>query len=149
MSTRPPAAVVPWFSKSQYPEILAVMTDSVLLPPTHEAWRSGFEERLRSLRQQNVEASIVQIDPRAFRLWCDAEDLPCNAESRLEFAELVAEMERSGTAALPLRVASQSRQDESPPVGALQRHIPGWPALDELPASARVIPLALAPTERG
>ena len=124
MSTGTPAAVVPWFSKSQYPEILAVMTDSVLLPPTHEAWRSGFEERLRSLRQQNVEASIVQIDPRAFRLWCDAEDLPCNAESRLEFAELVAEMERSGTAALPLRGLAVAPRRVAP-VGALQRHIPG------------------------
>ena len=94
MGSPAPATIVPWFSRGQYPDILATMADAVFLPQTHDAWRRGFEERLRTLRQGNVEAQVVRIDPRAFRIWCEAEELPCNAESRLEFAELLAEMEK-------------------------------------------------------
>ncbi len=35
---------------------------------------------------------MLTIDPRAFRLWCEAEDLLCNAEARLEYAQLISNL---------------------------------------------------------
>jgi hypothetical protein len=126
-----PVTIVPWFSRGQYPDILATMADAALLPQTHDAWRRGFEERLRSLRQGNVEAQVVRIDPRAFRIWCEAEELPCNAESRLEFAELLAEMAQQD-AAVPAATDKDPRRPGSSSVTyALRARIPGWPLLDE------------------
>ncbi len=85
------SVVVPWFSKSHYPQVLELMDDAALLPSTYSAWRAGYREQIRHLRRERSDTVVVRIDPRAFRIWCEAEELPCNAETRLEFAELLAD----------------------------------------------------------
>jgi hypothetical protein len=82
--------VVSRFAQDQYDRILAVMADSALLPPTHGAWRRGFDERLADLAQRAVRPVVVTIDPEAFAAWCAAWELPCDAHARLEYAEWLA-----------------------------------------------------------
>jgi hypothetical protein len=133
MNSSESATIVPWFSKSEYPDVLSTMLDASFLPPTHEAWRRGFEERLRALRQRNVAPLVVKIDPRAFRIWCETEDLPCNAESRLEFAELLARLAQQDERDTPLppEYSLSPAQLSSTVSYSLRTRIPGWPLLDE------------------
>jgi hypothetical protein len=133
MDTREPPTIVPWFSRRHYPDVLATMADAALLPQSHEAWRRGFEERLRALRRGNVETLVVRIDPRAFRIWCEAEELPCNAEARLEFADLLAQMALRETVPGAAEAETAAPQGAPSPVSdALRARIPGWPVLDEV-----------------
>lgn len=46
---------------------------------------------------------VAGIDPRAFRLWCEAEDLTCNSEARLEYSQLVAGLARREADSKPSR----------------------------------------------
>ncbi|MCU0759614.1 MAG: hypothetical protein MUF07_10545 [Steroidobacteraceae bacterium] len=82
--------VVARFAQDQYERILAVMVDAALLPPTHGAWRRGFEERLADLARRAVRPVVVTIDPEAFAAWCAAWELPCDADARMDYADWLA-----------------------------------------------------------
>ena len=82
--------VVSRYAPDRYERVLAVMADAALLPRDHGAWHRGFEERLRVLARDAVNPLVVTLDPDDFLAWCVAEDLPCDATARLEYAEWLA-----------------------------------------------------------
>jgi len=85
-----PLEIVSSFAADQYDALLRIVDDSALLPPTWDAWRRGFDDRLTSLHQRGTEVVVVPVDLESFVRWCAAKGLRCDAEARLEYAETAA-----------------------------------------------------------
>jgi hypothetical protein len=86
-ATATPCEIVSSFAAEQYDALLRIVEDSALLPPTWDAWRRGFDDRLTSLRRRGTEAVVVPVELEAFVRWCADQGVRCDAESRLEYAE--------------------------------------------------------------
>lgn len=87
--------VVASFAPEHYEQILAMMCDCALLPSRYAAWRRGFEEHIVELHRRAVTPVVVEVDPDAFWAWCMAEDWPCDAQARMEYAEWLADIGRA------------------------------------------------------
>jgi len=108
--------IVASFAPEHYDQILAMMCDRALLPSRHAAWRRGFEERIAELHRRAVTPVVVEIDPDAFWAWCMAEDWPCDAQARMEYAEWLADIGRApwaSQAGRPRRAAPTTNSDWS------------------------------------
>ncbi len=85
-----PFEVVSSFSADQYDALLRIVDDAALLPPTWDAWRRGFDDRLTSLHRRGAEVVVVPVDLESFVRWCAEQDFRCDAEARLEYAATAA-----------------------------------------------------------
>lgn len=77
---------IAWYRESDYPEILRIMADRHLLPPTHREWKQKAERLEREQTGKGVRVVRAVIDPKTFPAWCAAAGLDIDAKARMEFA---------------------------------------------------------------
>lgn len=85
-----PFEIVSSFSADQYDALLRTVDDAALLPPTWDAWRRGFDDRLTCLQARGTEVVVVPVELESFVRWCAEQGFRCDAEARLEYAETAA-----------------------------------------------------------
>ena len=77
---------VPWYSREDYPRILALMEDAESLAPTYEQWLMAAENNEAEARRAGVQVVRVPVEPETFARWCaDRGSAPTRA-ARVEFA---------------------------------------------------------------
>jgi hypothetical protein len=88
---------VAWYRHEDYPQILKIMSDADLLPPTYNAWRTQANESEHMLEQKGYKVVRVYIEPDRFPTWCFKRGLPLDAKAR---APLARRIQREQTEAL-------------------------------------------------
>ena len=76
---------VPWYSREDYPKILAIMEDAHTLAPTYESWLMAAENNEAEARRAGVRVVRVPLDPETFTRWCADRGSPRTRASRVEF----------------------------------------------------------------
>lgn len=77
---------VPWYRKSDYERVRALMVDASRLPVSYGTWRCAALELVERIRRDGRRAVRVQLDPDVFIRWCVANELDLNANARTMFA---------------------------------------------------------------
>jgi hypothetical protein len=80
---------VAWYRHEDYPQILKIMSDADLLPPTYNAWRTQANESERMLERKGYKVVRVYIEPDRFPTWCFKRGLPLDAKARAQFTSYV------------------------------------------------------------
>ncbi|WP_409560239.1 hypothetical protein [Hyphomicrobium sp. MC8b] len=75
-----------WYSKENYPRVLAVMADADVLPRNFHKWLKQAETSEKHFRAQGWIIHRVDLDPDAFLRWCTERNVDANADARMAFA---------------------------------------------------------------
>jgi hypothetical protein len=88
MSHKAQIAVVAigWYSREDYPDILAIMEDAEKFPKTYDRWLQTAETGERRLQESGNRVVRATIDPKMFVAWCNAQGLRRDANSRISFS---------------------------------------------------------------
>jgi hypothetical protein len=61
---------VPWYSRVDYPRILAIMEDAATLAPSYDGWLVAAQNNEAEARRAGIEVVRVPLDPETFTRWC-------------------------------------------------------------------------------
>lgn len=81
---------IAWYRKDDYPQILRIMADADVLPPSHRDWQKKAERLESEIAAKGVRVVRAIIDPQTFPGWCAARGLNVDAKARMEFANMEA-----------------------------------------------------------
>ncbi len=101
MDNRYPAVAgvgMPWYTRDNFPRILAVMSDSDRLHETFDEWEKAAKQGEAGFKASGRIIVRANLDPDEFVAWCAERDLDTNASARNQFAAEVAYRELSGKA---------------------------------------------------
>jgi hypothetical protein len=90
------------YSKTEYPELLALSEDRDLMDATWEEWTKSKNKAVKNLQKMGLQVMEVQVRLAELALYCREQDLKINGDSRAMFAQKLV-MERT-----PLAKKSQS-----------------------------------------
>lgn len=85
MSSPVPVAL-PWYHRHEYAELLALFSDSKMMPPTFDAWLEHAERVEKRLAEAGFAVARVWIRPAPFAAWCRAHNASPDQRARLTFA---------------------------------------------------------------
>lgn len=75
-----------WYERDDYAEVLRVMEDRHLLPPTFVQWRMSAEAGEKRYRREGLLVVRAPLDPKTFPEWCKGRGLNVDAQARTRFA---------------------------------------------------------------
>jgi hypothetical protein len=84
--------VLPWYTREDFPSVLAMMVDRHLLPADYDAWRISAEQNEEVARACGIAVVRVRIEPEAFARWCAERQREPDGAARRQFAEESAEL---------------------------------------------------------
>ena len=73
---------LPWYTRADYRETVAVMVDCERLPKSFDAWLIRAEAIERRIVSSGVPAVRVVLSPKQFVSWRAARGLACNRDAR-------------------------------------------------------------------
>jgi hypothetical protein len=73
---------LPWYSRENYPGILAVVADRHNFASTYDQWLMAAENNELVARQAGLEIDRVMIEPEAFARWCAAKEIAPDGAAR-------------------------------------------------------------------
>jgi hypothetical protein len=76
---------LPWFTRSDYPALLELFSDSNKLPTTYDAWLERAERIEREFQKAGFSVSKTWIRPIPFATWCDERNISPDQVARLIF----------------------------------------------------------------
>jgi hypothetical protein len=76
---------LPWFTRSDYPALLELFSDSNKLPTTYDAWLERAERIEREFQKAGFGVSKTWIRPILFATWCDERNISPDQVARLLF----------------------------------------------------------------
>jgi hypothetical protein len=77
---------LPWYSRNEYRETVAVMVDAERMPRDFDAWLLRAEAIERRIVASGTPAVRVVLSPQKFVGWCAAHGLACDSSARGRFA---------------------------------------------------------------
>jgi hypothetical protein len=77
---------LPWYSRNEYRETVAVMVDAERMPKSFDAWLLRAEAIERRILASGTPAVRVVLSPRKFVAWCAAQGVECDSSARGRFA---------------------------------------------------------------
>jgi hypothetical protein len=77
---------LPWYSRNEYHETVAVMVDAERMPKDFASWLLRAEAIERQIVASGVPAVRVVLSPKQFVSWCAARGLACDSSARGRFA---------------------------------------------------------------
>ena len=83
---KPHPVGIAWYAREDYGRILEVMADADLMPDTFDAWSERATEVEAQLKARGFRVLRVALRPEAFLAWCQASDVPADAEARCQYA---------------------------------------------------------------
>ena len=82
---------LPWFTRSDYPALLELFSDSNKLPTTCDAWLERAERIELEFQKAGFGVSKTWIRPIPFAAWCDERNISPNQVARLIFVNEAAQ----------------------------------------------------------
>ena len=76
---------LPWFTRSDYPALLELFSDSNKLPTTYDAWLERAEQIEWQFQKAGFGVSKTWIRPIPFAAWCDERNISPDQVARLIF----------------------------------------------------------------
>lgn len=76
---------LPWYSRENYPGILAVVADPHNFASTYDQWLMAAENNERVARQAGLEIDRVMIEPEAFARWCAEKGIAPDSAARRNY----------------------------------------------------------------
>ncbi len=89
-----------WFSRDDYPALLAIFSDSEKLPVSYDDWLARFELGKKTQEENGIPVVVVPTRPDDFTSFCDVHKMERDARARIRFAftrgnEMLARRNRS------------------------------------------------------
>ncbi len=76
---------LPWYSRENYPRILALVADRHNLASTYDQWLMVAENNELVARQAGLEITRVMIEPDAFARWCAQKGVAPDSAARMAY----------------------------------------------------------------
>jgi hypothetical protein len=76
---------VPWYSREDYPQILAIMEDATSLAPSYDGWLVAAESNEAEARRAGIEVVRVALESETFTRWCADRGSSRTRAARVEF----------------------------------------------------------------
>ena len=76
---------LPWFTRSDYPALLELFSDSNKLPTTYDAWLEGAEGIEQQFQSAGFKIARIWIRPIPFAAWCKERNVSPDKVARLTF----------------------------------------------------------------
>ncbi|HZB62897.1 MAG TPA: hypothetical protein VE423_09525 [Microvirga sp.] len=76
---------LPWYSREDYPGILAVAADRHNFAATYDQWLMAAENNELVARQAGLEIDRVMIEPEAFARWCAEKSIAPDSAARRNY----------------------------------------------------------------
>ncbi len=76
---------LPWYSREDYPGILAVVADRRNFAATYDQWLMAAENNELVARQSGLEIDRVMIEPEAFARWCAEKSIAPDSAARRNY----------------------------------------------------------------
>lgn len=76
---------LPWYSRTDYPDILAMMEDRHNLAPTYDQWLMAAQNNEQVGQQAGLEIVRVRIEPGPFARWCEEKGLAPGSAARTAY----------------------------------------------------------------
>jgi hypothetical protein len=76
---------LPWYSRENYPGILAVVADRHNFASTYDQWLMAAENNELVARQAGLEIDRVMIEPEAFARWCAEKGAAPDSAARMNY----------------------------------------------------------------
>jgi len=76
---------LPWFTRSDYPALLELFSDSNKLPTTYDAWLEGAEGIEQQFQSNGFKIAKIWIRPVPFAAWCKERNVSPNQVARMIF----------------------------------------------------------------
>jgi hypothetical protein len=88
---------LPWYSREDYPGILAVMEDRHNFAPTYDQWLMAAENNESVGQQAGLTVVRVMIEPGSFARWCEDKGLTPGSAARAAYASELASAREGGS----------------------------------------------------
>jgi hypothetical protein len=90
MSQQIQAVGMVWFKRENFERLMSMFEDRHKLHRTFDEWLRDSEIGRKVQEAKGVRVVCVDIDPDAFGAWCVGRGLRVNAQSRMDYANLIA-----------------------------------------------------------
>lgn len=75
-----------WYEEADYPQVLRVMSDAHLLPPTFASWHQKASQGLQIFEKRGGVAIKATLRAAEFKAWCVSLNIKPDAQARMRFA---------------------------------------------------------------
>jgi hypothetical protein len=74
-----------WYRAEQWQRLREISADVEILEEVYADWLELAEQQIRELSATGLDVEKVDVDVNALLLWCNAQGLPVNAQSRARY----------------------------------------------------------------
>ena len=74
-----------WYKQEQWQHLLDVSADKDNLENTYAEWVKNAEKALKQFQRQGMKVVKVNVDIDDLCFWCQAQNIPVNGESRVNY----------------------------------------------------------------
>lgn len=74
-----------WYRAEQWQRLREISADVEILEEVYADWLELAEQKISELRATGLDVEKVDVDVNELLLWCNAQSLPVNAQSRARY----------------------------------------------------------------